>query len=73
LLNLSLGCPFAPRCPFAFDRCQAEIPPLVEVTPGRRAACHLYPDHAELPPLPERAILVADDPPASAAAGEHHP
>jgi oligopeptide transport system ATP-binding protein len=32
-------CPFAPRCPYAFDRCWAENPPLLEVAPGRRAAC----------------------------------
>ena len=33
------SCSFAPRCPFAFDRCRAENPPLIERTPGRRVAC----------------------------------
>jgi oligopeptide transport system ATP-binding protein len=35
------GCPFHPRCPLAqLPRCQVEIPPLREVTPGHWAACH---------------------------------
>jgi oligopeptide/dipeptide ABC transporter ATP-binding protein len=33
------GCPFAPRCEHAFDRCRAENPPLEEVAPGHLAAC----------------------------------
>lgn len=35
------GCPFHPRCPVAEGRCQMEIPPLREVSPGHFAACHL--------------------------------
>ena len=35
------GCHFHPRCPHALPRCAVEVPPLVEVAPGRRAACHL--------------------------------
>jgi peptide/nickel transport system ATP-binding protein len=33
ILNLSGGCPFNPRCPFADDRCLTENPPLAQV-PG---------------------------------------
>jgi oligopeptide/dipeptide ABC transporter ATP-binding protein len=33
------GCPFAPRCPLAVDRCRAAEPELLEVRPGHRAAC----------------------------------
>jgi oligopeptide/dipeptide ABC transporter ATP-binding protein len=33
------GCPFAPRCAFASDRCVAERPELTELRPGQRAAC----------------------------------
>jgi peptide/nickel transport system ATP-binding protein len=51
LLNLPPGCPFAPRCPYAFDRCRVETPLPQVVPPGQRVACHLYPEHAELPPL----------------------
>ena len=34
-----VGCAFAPRCPFAADRCHREAPPLEEIRPGRLAAC----------------------------------
>jgi len=34
------GCRFAPRCPFALERCYKEDPPLVEIAPGHSAACH---------------------------------
>jgi peptide/nickel transport system ATP-binding protein len=35
------GCRFHPRCPYAFDRCAAEEPPLLELADGRTAACWL--------------------------------
>jgi oligopeptide/dipeptide ABC transporter ATP-binding protein len=34
-----IGCPFAPRCPLAVDRCRSETPPLTEMAPGDRVAC----------------------------------
>jgi peptide/nickel transport system ATP-binding protein len=33
------GCPFAPRCPLAEDRCRAEDPVLMPITDTRGAAC----------------------------------
>jgi oligopeptide transport system ATP-binding protein len=36
------GCVFRTRCPHAFDRCAAEVPPLIEVNGQSRAACWLY-------------------------------
>lgn len=36
------GCRFAGRCPFRFDRCTAEEPPLRQVGPGHAVACHLH-------------------------------
>jgi len=36
------GCTFRPRCPYAADVCLRE-PPLAEVLPGRRSACHFAP------------------------------
>jgi peptide/nickel transport system ATP-binding protein len=35
------GCRFHPRCPYAFDRCEAEVPPRYSVGPRREAACFL--------------------------------
>jgi oligopeptide/dipeptide ABC transporter ATP-binding protein len=35
------ACRFHPRCPYAFDRCSREDPMLLEVAPGRSAACWL--------------------------------
>ncbi len=39
LLEPPTHCPFAPRCSFVQDKCWQENPPLVEVTPGHKAAC----------------------------------
>ena len=33
------GCRFAPRCPYARERCRAEEPPLVEAGPSHRYRC----------------------------------
>jgi peptide/nickel transport system ATP-binding protein len=41
LRDLPRGCAFHPRCPHAFDRCQAEEPRSREVRPDSWAACHL--------------------------------
>jgi oligopeptide/dipeptide ABC transporter ATP-binding protein len=37
----SVGCPFAPRCPHAFDRCEVDRPPLLRVDDTQRSACWL--------------------------------
>lgn len=41
LTNPPPGCRFADRCPNAGDICRREVPPFIEVKPGRFAACHL--------------------------------
>jgi oligopeptide transport system ATP-binding protein len=48
------GCRFRTRCPWAFERCATEEPPLHEWEPGRRVACHLLamPNPPHLAPLP---------------------
>ena len=33
------GCSFAPRCPYAFDRCRNELPPVVEIAPEHKVTC----------------------------------
>jgi peptide/nickel transport system ATP-binding protein len=40
------GCPFAPRCPHAFDLCRQQTPELLPVENGHRARCWLR-DHPE--------------------------
>ncbi len=51
LLALPKGCAFHPRCPFAMDRCQQEIP-LIQAPQGtRQVACHLYPQQDRLPAM----------------------
>jgi oligopeptide/dipeptide ABC transporter ATP-binding protein len=37
--NYPSGCHFRDRCPHAFDRCKQEVPPLMELAAGHRAAC----------------------------------
>jgi peptide/nickel transport system ATP-binding protein len=37
-----VGCKFAARCPYVFDRCKTTSPKLREVEPGHLVACHLY-------------------------------
>jgi oligopeptide transport system ATP-binding protein len=39
LLVAPLGCPFTPRCKFAFDHCRIEMPPIITVATNHRAAC----------------------------------
>jgi oligopeptide/dipeptide ABC transporter ATP-binding protein len=46
------GCRFHPRCPHVQPRCRVEDPPLREVAPGRRAACHFAEDVGGLQPEP---------------------
>jgi oligopeptide transport system ATP-binding protein len=40
-INPPSGCAFHTRCPFAFERCKVETPPLKPAADGRRVACHL--------------------------------
>ncbi len=51
LVSLPRGCPFAPRCPLAHDRCRVELPLPQTAFPGHEVACHLYPENEALPPL----------------------
>jgi len=41
LTDPPLGCPFHPRCPFAFDRCRVEVPESVTTGTDSEAACFL--------------------------------
>ena len=37
--NQPAGCRFAPRCPFADQRCRRDPPPLRDIAPGHQVAC----------------------------------
>lgn len=52
--DLSEGCRFRPRCPYAADRC-LEDPALREVRPAQSAACHFAP-WEKWPPAREAAV-----------------
>jgi oligopeptide/dipeptide ABC transporter ATP-binding protein len=49
-VNIPSGCPYHPRCPLARERCQEEVPELLELEDDQEVAC-FYPDEArrELP------------------------
>ena len=36
-----IGCPFAPRCEYVFDRCKIETPTPFDINAGHQAACFL--------------------------------
>ena len=56
-INPPSGCVFRTRCFQAQERCTVEVPPLIEVAPGHKVACH-FP--IEKPP--ERVVVqLADD------------
>ncbi|TVR02076.1 MAG: ATP-binding cassette domain-containing protein [Deltaproteobacteria bacterium] len=42
--NPPTGCRFHTRCPYAWDRCRKEVPPLHDLGGGHQAACHLVDD-----------------------------
>jgi peptide/nickel transport system ATP-binding protein len=41
LIDVPGGCPFHPRCPYAFDVCPRVVPKLESSRPGHEVACHL--------------------------------
>jgi oligopeptide transport system ATP-binding protein len=45
-LERGTGCRFAPRCPYAMEVCREKLPDLIEVGPGRSAACFLSNERA---------------------------
>ena len=47
--NPLFGRRFRDRCPYAFQRCADEVPPLREIAGRRRAACHLLNRLSEMP------------------------
>ena len=58
LITLPSGCKFHPRCPYAFDRCFREEPPLTPVgeSPEHKSSCWLSHDLAEREQIRRRAV-----------------
>lgn len=46
LIRLPPGCPFAPRCPVAFERCRQERPPLFKLNENHGSKCWLVEEDA---------------------------
>lgn len=46
--RISVGCKFAPRCPYAEERCWSEPPPLYQTDATRAVACILHDDNPVL-------------------------
>jgi peptide/nickel transport system ATP-binding protein len=44
------GCAFHPRCPYAFDRCKRETPPLYDLGQAHTAACFLVEEESQSAP-----------------------
>jgi oligopeptide/dipeptide ABC transporter ATP-binding protein len=39
-MNIPTGCPFHPRCPYADEKCRADVPALRTLDNGRQVRCH---------------------------------
>ncbi len=71
MARLPKGCPFAPRCPLAEERCVQEPQPLRPIAPGRDAACWKVAEGVDrLEPSHTLADAPAD--PTLTASGDHH-
>ena len=44
LTEVPSGCPFHPRCPFAFEKCRREVPKLISTGENSDASCFLLED-----------------------------
>jgi oligopeptide/dipeptide ABC transporter ATP-binding protein len=55
------GCRFRDRCPYAWERCEREHPPLYEIGAGHLSRCHLAvePERRATPHLPLAALAGA--------------
>jgi peptide/nickel transport system ATP-binding protein len=56
-VNPPKGCRFHTRCPYVFDRCRTEEPPLKPIERGHVTACHLHDLPAEQNPLAGNAPI----------------
>jgi oligopeptide/dipeptide ABC transporter ATP-binding protein len=67
LVDLPLGCRFAPRCPFVIDRCRTEDPPLLRMAgTARLVSCHRADEVKDI--RPESLLSTGPDPARERAA-----
>jgi oligopeptide/dipeptide ABC transporter ATP-binding protein len=66
--HIPAGCRFNPRCPYAFDRCRVEEPPLFDVGGGQAAACWLAENGGSLPEVAPRVRAAVPSAPEPAPA-----
>jgi len=57
LIDPPSGCRFHPRCPFATEKCVAEVPPAIPVGPERVARCWGYSTEPSELPLPQIGVV----------------
>lgn len=62
------GCRFHPRCPYVFDHCRTEVPPLRDVWSGRAVACWLHEQGGHERPPSEFATKAVSE---GSARGDH--
>jgi peptide/nickel transport system ATP-binding protein len=53
LIHVPPGCAFHPRCPYVFERCRVEVPPLLPADGFHASACHL--------PLEEKERIASEE------------
>lgn len=63
-IDLAVGCPLAPRCPYAFPVCEKQTPDLHQVGSERWAACHFAGN------WPQREVSVLSAPAADETSGD---
>jgi peptide/nickel transport system ATP-binding protein len=79
LRNIPPGCPFHPRCGYAFDRCRTDPPPLLDLDAGTRAAaCWLQDGRVTAPaelarPVPAPQVPASQAPQVPASASQAPP